>query len=161
MNPSYFKINLSMKEAIDRLNRFVGNAYKEKIETNSKDCVNICLDQTGQWKGRCLYAFEKDNWSIFEDLSGSFSGIPAKDWLNFAKGKEVLFAGYNDAIRYGEFIVVKNGKVEKEFFEVNDEPQKRCNKGQWKIPINSWIDIADFMDRDPGCFSEQGIVLIY
>ena len=35
------------------------------------------------------------------------------------------------------------------------------NKGQWKIPINSWIDIADFMDRDPGCFSEQGIVLIY
>lgn len=73
MNPSYFRIKVSMEEAVRRLCDWNGKPYKERIETNYSEAVNVSLDQNGQWKGSCVYAYENDGWSVFEDLMGGYS----------------------------------------------------------------------------------------
>ena len=95
MNPSYFRIKLNMEEAVKRL-----GSYKERIETNYSNAVRVSIDQNGKWKGQCLYVYEKDGWTVFEDLSGGCSVNEIDSWLKFAEKDELIFAGYNDAIIY-------------------------------------------------------------
>ncbi|MGN0390582.1 MAG: hypothetical protein ACI4L2_07185 [Wujia sp.] len=47
--------------------------------------IDISLDEMGQWKkGACLFTYEKDGWTIFEDLKGSYSDFEGEDWFPFA-----------------------------------------------------------------------------
>ncbi len=83
MNPSYFRIKVNMKEAVERLCIWNGSDCKEWIETGLSDAVDVSLNENGTWKGTCLYVYEKDGWTIFEDLSGSYS------FLNRMNGKNL------------------------------------------------------------------------
>ena len=106
MNPSYFRIKLNMDEAVKRLCAWIGSDYKEKIETNYSKAVDVSLNENGQWKGACLYVYENDDWTVFEDLSGGYGFIEAEEWLKFAKNDEFVLAGYNDAIICAEMIFI-------------------------------------------------------
>ncbi len=80
MNPSYFRIKVNMKEAVERLCIWNGSDCKEWIETGLSDAVDVSLNENGTWKGTCLYVYEKDGWTIFEDLSGSYSFLEPDEW---------------------------------------------------------------------------------
>lgn len=160
MNPSYFRIRLHKEEAIERLCKWNQEEPKERIETEFSQAVDVCLDENGEWKGACLYVYENDGWTIFEDLSGGYSAIPAEEWKEFAKKDDLIVVGYNDAIIYAEMVVISNGIILKEFMEDRDNPEEDVNKGDSPEGIASWIDIAEFMEEDELVFSDQGTVLI-
>lgn len=161
MNPSYFRIKLPWKEAVERLYHWNGKMPKEVLQTTYAHAVEQSIDENGQWKGSCLYAYENEGWTVFEDLSGFFSTIPAVSWKNFAENNDLIVAGYNDAILYGEFIMISNGVIQKEFLEIADMPEEGVNNGEKYMEINSWVDVADFVDSDEIIYSESGAVLIF
>lgn len=161
MNSSYFRIKLKMDDAINRLCTWNEEIYKERIETRYSNAVRICIDEKGQWKGQCLYVYERDGWTIFEDLSGFYSFIEIDSWLTFAKENDFLFAGYNDAIIYAELLVIIDGKVAKYFIECDDCPEENVNEGDGIPDIENWVDVASFVDEDELIYSETGTVLIF
>ena len=161
MNPSYFRIKLNMEEAVKRLCDWNGKEYKERIETKNSNAVKVSLDQNGQWKGSCLYAYENEGWTVFEDLMGGSSFIDVEQWLKFAKDDEFVFAAYNDAILYAEMVVIVDGIVTKHFIEDLDMPEDNVNEGDGVEDIDSWVDVAGFVDEDEYVYSDEGVVLIF
>lgn len=161
MNPSYFRIKLNMEEAINRLCIWNDVIYKEKIETRYSNAVRLCVDEKGQWKGQCLYVYEKDGWTVFEDLSGGYSLIEPDSWLEFAEKDEFLLAGYNDAIICAEMLAIVDGKVIKYFLECDDCPEDDVNEGDGIPNIDNWVDVASFVDEDELVYAETGTVLIF
>lgn len=97
MNPSYFRIRLNIEKAIERLCLWNDRSYKEKIETEFSKAVDVSVDENGQWKGSCLYVYENEGWTVFEDLSGGYSFIDAEQWKRFAQSDDLVVAGYNDS----------------------------------------------------------------
>lgn len=160
MNPSYFRINIKLNEAIERLEKWEEKEF-EIISAKSLDAVDMCLDEDGNWKkGACLFVYENDSWTIFEDLKGSYSDLEGEKWLTFAMQNSFVFAGYNDAILYGELVIIEDGNVLKDFMEDIDNPDSDRNIGMAYEEIQSWTDVASFVDDDDLVFSDEGIVLI-
>ncbi len=161
MNPSYFRIRLPLKDAKDRLRKWWGvEEPTECIETNASQAVDLAITPNGQWRGGALFFYENDGWSVFEDLSGGFGSVPSSMWQEFAQLDDFVFAGYNDAIPYGELIVIKQGIVLREFMNYPDDPDENINKGHLASevdrPITSWVEVASFVDDDPFAFSDRG-----
>lgn len=161
MNPSYFRIKLNKEEAIQRLCDWNGKQYKESIEADHLDAVKVSVDENGQWKGSCLYVYENEGWTVFEDLSGGYSFIETESWKKFAKEDELVFAAYNDAMLYAELVLIVDGVVTKYFIENFDMPEDDVNEGDGIADINSWIDVAGFVDNDDLLDSDEGVVLIF
>lgn len=161
MNHSYFRIKLNINDAISKLCAWNDGTYKEKIETRYSQAVRVCIDEKGQWKGQCLYVYERDGWTIFEDLSGAYSFIETDSWLEFADNNEFLLAGYNDAIIYAELLAITDGKVTKHFLECDDCPEENVNEGEGIPDIENWVDVASYVDEDELIYSEKGTVLIF
>lgn len=161
MNPSYFRIKLNKEEAIERLCDWNGGQYKDLIIANHLDAVKVSIDKDGKWKGSCLYVYENEEWTVFEDLSGGYSFIETESWKEFAKENDLVFAAYNDAMLYAELIMIVGGVVTKYFIENFDMPEDNVNEGDGIAEINSWIDVADFIDNDILLDSDEGVVLIF
>lgn len=161
MNPGYFRIKLKREEAIQRLCDWNGRKYKELIETDHRNAVKVSTDENGQWKGSCLYVYENEEWTVFEDLFGGYSFIETESWKKFAEEDELVFAAYNDAILYAELILIMDGVVAKYFIENFDMPEDNVNEGDGIADINSWVDVADFVDNDGLLDSDEGVVLIF
>src|SRR4030095_1597783 len=116
MNPSYFRIRLPKDDAMTRFASWFGLPELEPPKVVSlSDSVDLECDENGHWRGAALYVYENGGWTVFEDLSGHCGSIPADSWLSFAESDDFVFAGYNDAIGYGELIVIENGTVVREF----------------------------------------------
>lgn len=162
MNPSYFRILLPEDEAVERLCNWIGKKPKEIIRTGPMNAVSSATEN-GNWKGRAVYVTHKAGWTVFEDLSGSFFGTTPENWMPFAGNESLVVAGYNDALLVAELIVVENKTIVKDFFEYADEPESFRNAGSLpgKNPIESWIDVASFVDDDDIVFSNDGTVLIF
>lgn len=161
MNLSYFRIKTNAGEAIKRLCTWLASDYKEKIETNYGGAVKVSVNENGQWKGSCVYVYENDGWTVFEDLSGGFSFIEAAAWKEFAGKDPFVFAAYNDAMIYAEMIVITDGNVTKKFIECFDLPEENINEGDGVTGIENWTDVAAFVDADDIIFSEEGTVYIF
>ena len=72
------------------------------------EAVSLASDESGNWRGSTLYLYHKEGWTIFEVLSGHFGSLPAATWKLFAQNDSFVFAGYNDAIGYGELTFFEN-----------------------------------------------------
>lgn len=162
MNPAYFRIKLNKEDAIRRLCDWNGRMYKESIQTTYLKAVDVSTDQNGQWMGSCLYVYENNGWTVFEDLSGGYSFIEVDSWKRFAQMDEVLFAAYNDAMLYAEMIAITDGVVIKYFVEDFDMPEENVNEGDGIADIEQWTDVANFMDQDEiYSMEDEGVVLIF
>lgn len=159
MNPSYFRIKTDLESAINRLENWNKKAFFEKQQVEYSEAVDKSLDENGQWKGSCLYAYEEEGWSVFEDLSGFYTSIPAESWLVFSGNYDFVFAGYNDAMPYGEMIVISGGEVLKEFWDYPIE-NDLVNLGDGYPEIESWEDVIDFIEEDDIVYSDEGVLLI-
>ncbi len=161
MNPSYFRIKLPEKIAVERLCRWMDKTPKETIETSFSQSIAHSLDENGQWKGGCLFVYENEGWTVFEDLSGGFSGIPAESWQSLAESDEFMMAGYNNAVPYGELIAITGGVVQKEFLEDLSTPEANVNNGDMFQEVKDWTGAAGVVDDDGIVYSEQGTVMIF
>lgn len=133
------------------------------VEAEMSDCFDLALTSAGDWKGDAKYVFEIDGWSVFQDLSGGLSSWGAKSWLPFADQDEFLFAGYNDAIPYGELILIRHGEIVREFLHDASDPSDNVDFGSCDLvaPLNTWIEVASFVDEDDLAFSENGLLWIH
>ncbi|MBC7853498.1 MAG: hypothetical protein IAF94_08685 [Pirellulaceae bacterium] len=116
------------------------------------------------WLGKAVFVSEVGEWTLFQDLSGALSAIPGHTWLQFAKNDELVFAGYNDAIGYGELVEVSAGIVRREFLDDRDSPESNVNAGRLEDPhepFESWIEVASYVDDDDLGFSDVGWLWIY
>ncbi|MBU3129788.1 hypothetical protein [Clostridium tagluense] len=161
LNPSYFRIKLSVEEAKKRLSNWWGVAAPtEFFKIDYSHAVANACDKNGMWRGEALYIYQNDEWAVFEDLSGGFGTIPATSWIEFAQKDSFVFAGYNDSIPYGELIIIQNGKVLREFMDMPDDPELNIDMGKLEKeegkPIHSWVDVASYVDEDSIIYSDTG-----
>lgn len=166
MNPSYFRIQLPKVNAMKRLAAWCKSAELEPpLEVNLSEALARACDDRGHWRGSALYVYENRGWTVFEDLSGHCGAIPADSWLSFAQCDEFVFAGYNDAIGYGELIMIANSEVIREFLHDSDNPEVNVNRGHLAEnpiePIQTWIQVARFVDDDDLAFSERGLLWLH
>ncbi len=129
------------------------------------EAVSLACDEAGNWRGSALYVYHKDNWTIFEDLSGHFGSRPAATWQSFAQNESFVFAGYNDAIGYGELIVIEDGTILREFLFDSDNSEVNVNFGKIEgspiEPIETWIQAARYVDDDEIVISEHGFLWLH
>ena len=79
MDPSYFRIKLPFEEAKARLFSWLKVKEEPKlIETTDSKAIELACDENGTWKGAALFISDMGEWTLFTDLSGSYSTIPAK-----------------------------------------------------------------------------------
>lgn len=164
MNPSYFRICISQAEAMRRFSAWIGKAELElPREVDLMDAVTLACDENGQWRGSALYLYQKRDWTVFEDLSGHFCAIGANEWLSFAQSNDFVFAGYNDAIGYGELIIIENGRIVREFLQDLENPDLNVDVGAMAFESGpaSWITVAGFVDDDEFAYSDRGLLWIH
>ena len=166
MNPSYFRIRAPLAEAMSRLSAWVNSPELEPPrDVALSEAVSLACDESGNWRGSALYLYHNDGWTIFEDLSGHFGSLPATTWKSFAQNDSFVFAGYNDAIGYGELTVIENGAILREFLFDSDNSDVNVNHGLLEgnpvEPIETWIQAARFVDGDEIVFSEYGLLWIH
>ncbi len=161
LNPSYFRIKLPIEAAKNRFCEWMEiSEMKNIVETDCVKAIELSCNENGTWRGQAVFFYQNDDWTVFEDLSGGLSTIPAESWLVLAHKDPFTFAGYNDAIPYGELIVIENGEILREFLDIPGDPEANINKGKLSIeeeqPIESWLEVASFVDEDELAFSETG-----
>ena len=99
-----------------------------------------------------MFAHEANGWTVFDDYTGYLGGLPAERWISLAGDDELVFAGYNDAIPYGQLIVVREGRIVREFLHDLQDPSNNVNHGRLELErstlIDDWVDAAWFVDSD-------------
>jgi len=167
MNPSYFRIQVSKDEALRRFTSWSNSAdIVPLVQVNISDSVKLACDKHGRWRGNAVFVSELRGWTLFQDLSGSLSGLHHDSWLKLAGTDHLVFAGYNDAIPDGELIVINEGSVKRVFYEQPDSPELNINIGSLSTdlepqPFLSWVDIASFVDADELAFSDTGWLWVF
>jgi hypothetical protein len=165
MNPSYCRIRLSQSVALERFATWQRlSEIGPLVSTDSVGAVDLACDEDGQWRGHAVLVSEVDGWTLFSDLSGVLSGMSAERWQEFAGSDELVFTGYNDAVGYGEFVLVRGGQVVREFVDDPDEPETNFNRGASDFagePFESWTDVARFVDSDDLGFTESGLLWVW
>src|SRR5262245_20073638 len=110
MNPSYCRIRVPQAAALERFAAWMGlPSVGPLVPADSVQAVDLACDDQGMWRGNAVLVSEVNGWTLFSDMSGVFSGLAAERWREFAGSDELVFAGYNDAIGCGEFVLVRGG----------------------------------------------------
>ena len=164
MNPSYARIRLPLADAMERFSTILNcHELEPPTQVSLSDSVSRSVNADGHWRGGAKFVYENGGWTVFEDLSGHLSACGADSWLAFAGDCDFVFAGYNDAIGYGELIVIRNRTVVREFLYDADNPQDNVDNGTLPDidPLNTWIEVASFVDDDDIAFSETGLLWIH
>ncbi len=161
MNPSYFRIRLPLPEAKQRLANWLGiDGIHDLVVTDPLNAVRLACTPHGSWRGPALFLYEKEHWSVFEDLTGRFSAQPGSAWLSFAKTDDFVFAGYNDATLSAELVVISGGQLVREFSRDRKNPETDVDAGalpfESSSPLRSWLDVASFVDDDRLYGNDEG-----
>ena len=153
MCPSYLRIRLPIGEALARFSEWI--AYPEltrprKLKSNK---VIEAACKSGVWRSLvAVFVYESGEWTVFDDQTGHLASFSAAKWKALAQRDELVFAGYNDAVPYGQIIAIRNGRVIRDFLDDQQAPESNVNRGKLscesKSPIKNWIDAATFVDED-------------
>lgn len=136
------------------------NDPRPLTKTDCSRAVDLACTDQGTWRGNALLISDLGDWTLFCDLSGGYSSIPARRWQEFAKNDDFVFASYNDAIGFAELVVIESGQILREFLDSPDQSEENVNIG--RLPVEAdrcfqdWVDIASFVDSDDLGFSPIG-----
>jgi len=165
MNPSYCRIRTPVDDALQRF-----AAWQQLpqvgpfVTTNPFEAVALACDEQGQWRGHAVLVSDLGGWTLFQDLTGGLGAIAAAQWLKFAAADELIFAGYNDSIPYGELVAIRGGVILREFLWDRSAPEANVNRGCLDCvdePFQTWVEVASFVEDDDLGFSETGRLWIY
>jgi hypothetical protein len=150
MNPSYLRLRRPLQDAMARYAAWIGTPeLAPPQEVSQDDAIDLALDQE-QWKGLAVYIFGSGQWTVFAELSGGLGGRPAADWVRLADGGDLVYAGYNDAIGYGELVRVDRGQLVRQFLGDEQDPSADVNVG--RLPTEAERPLAHWADVSP-CWS--------
>jgi hypothetical protein len=167
MCPSYARIRLPIAEAMARFAKWIALpplGPPQKVKWN--EVVDAACDN-GAWRSVvAVYIYESRGWTVFDDQSGHLATFSADQWRSFAAGDELVFAGYNDAVPYGQLIVIRDGQVAREFLDDEQDPEENVNRGKLdfekKSAIKDWISVASFVDGDEiVTFPDTGLLWMF
>ncbi len=131
------------------------------IPAKDTEAVRAATDEHGKWKGNAVFLSERSGWTIIEDLSGCLSCIPPTSWLRFAGNTELVFAGYNDSIEYGEVVVISSGAVQTYFVQGTQPSIDNASAPYSPGQFSNWTDVARFVDEDELAYSDSGHVWVF
>jgi hypothetical protein len=118
MNPSYLRLRRPLEDAIARYGAWIGlPGLAPPRDVDEDDAVDV-------------YIFAEGPWTVFEELSGGLAARPAEDWVRLADGGDLIYAGYNDAIGYGELVRVDAGKLVRQFLQDEQDPSADVDVGR-------------------------------
>lgn len=164
MNPGYVRLAVPMDEALERFAEWMGRAEVEPArKVRALDAVDeACCD--GEWRGKTVVVYEQPGWTVFEDKSGVLGDLPVEAWLRLAQSDELVFASYNDAIPYGELVVIAGGSVARELRDDPAEPAWHRNTGvlpgqEDDKAFDDWTGVAFFVDSDEIAESPREVLL--
>jgi hypothetical protein len=152
MNPSYLRIHLPLDEAMARYGRWIGTPEIEPARlVGDRETIDLALED-GDWRGLAVYIYTSGAWTVFEELSGGLEARSAEEWLKLADGGDLVYAGYNDAIGYGELVLVTGGQLVRQFLQDEQDPSADTDVGRLphedKEPIADWVDAAAWVERN-------------
>ena len=135
-------------------------------EVEEREAMDLALDGD-DWKGLAVYVFVSGGWTVFEELSGGLAARSADDWVRLADGGDLVYAGYNDAIGYGELVQVDAGCLVRHFLQDEEEPGADVNVGRLagedEEALTRWTDVARRVDEEEDGFTgrERGWLWIH
>lgn len=152
MNPSYLMLRRPLADAMARYGSWIGlSELAPPLEVAEDDAIDLALEDE-QWKGLAVYVFASGQWTVFEELSGGLAGRAVEEWVRLADGGDLVYAGYNDAIGYGEFVRMERGQLVRRFLQDEQDPSDDANVG--KLPQEAakamahWADVAQWVDEE-------------
>ncbi len=153
MCPSYARIRLPITQALARFAEWLGlRALGPPTKLKWNEVVDAaCKD--GTWRSVvAVFIYESGDWTVFADQTGYLASFSADQWRSFAGPDELVFAGYNDTVPYGQLILVRDGRVVREFLDDQQDPRQNINRGKLDFEdesaIKDWITAASFVDGD-------------
>ncbi len=167
MNPSYLRVRRPLADAIARNGTWIQKPeLAPPQEVAEDDAIDLALED-GQWKGLAVYIFASGPWAVFEELSGGLGARPADEWVRLADGGDLVYAGYNDAIGYGELVRVDHRQLVRQFLQDEQDPSADLNVGRLPEeaaePLVHWADVAKWVDEEEENFTgrERGWLWIH
>ncbi len=153
MNPSYMRIRLSITEALPRFSEWIGLPQLGAPEKVQADAAVEKACKNGVWHSKvAVFIYQSGEWAVFDDLTGHLASFPAEQWQSLAALDELVFAGYNDSVPCGQLIMIRGGRVIREFLDDQQDPAQNVNQGRLdfeeRSPIKDWIGAASFVDED-------------
>lgn len=142
-----------MAEALPRFAAWIGlPASGPPKEVGSGRVVDEACEN-GAWRSPvAVFIYQSGDWTVFDDQTGYLASFPAERWRSLAGPDELVFAGYNDAVPYGQLIAVRGGRVVREFLDDRQDPSQNVNRGRLAFeegsPIEDWVGAASFVDGD-------------
>jgi hypothetical protein len=156
---SYVRIKLPLEEAVQRVATWLNwSMPTTQVLIDSSQAVDMACDSKGRWRGPAVLVHHKNDWTVFEDMTGFLSSRAPEEWLKCAGVRDLVFAGYNDAIRYAELIAISDGEITQDFFFDDSDQLLSRNNGSGLVDADSWIDIAAFVDDDDLVYSDTGLL---
>ena len=167
MVSGYVRLPLPMSIALQRFDEWIGlPALQPPKHVRARDSVDEACED-GDWRGVAVFVHEANGWTVFDDYTGYLGALPASRWVSLAGDVELVFAAYNDAIPYGQLIVVRHGRVVREFLHDLQDPSHDVNHGRLELEratlIDDWVDAASFVDGDvlADDGADEGTLLLY
>ena len=164
---AYVRIPAPLPRALERFAAWIALPELEPPRRcRSGDAFHFaCIDN--EWRGVAVFAHEANGWTVFDDFTGYLGTVPAERWIGLAGDDELVFAGYNDSVPYGQLIVVREGRVVREFLHDLQDPSENVNRGRLELErdtlIDEWADAAWFVDGDElaDLGADEGTLLLY
>ena len=169
----YARLPLPLEVTLERFGAWIG---LPELEPPRRMRSRDSFDASGtgdEWRGVAVFAHEANGWTVLDDYTGYLGTLPADRWVSLAGDNELVFAAYNEAVPYGQLIVVRHGRVVREFLHDLQDPSRNVNLGRIEFErpklfrrstlIDDWVDAAYFIDcdelADPG--ANVGTLLLY
>jgi hypothetical protein len=135
------------------------------FEVTATDAVARSLENEC-WLGLAVYIFPSGDWTVFEEISGGLAARGGEEWVRLADGGDLVFAGYNDAIGYGELVLVERGQLVRQFLQDEQDPSADVNLGTLPEEADQrfahWTDAASWVDGDQASLgSDRGVLWIH
>jgi len=165
---AYVRLPLPLPIALRRFGEWIALPELEPSRrVRSRDAFDLVCTENNEWRGVAVFAHEANGWSVFDDYTGYLGSLPAERWISLAGDVELVFAGYNDSVPYGQLIVVCEGRIVREFLHDLQDPSSNVNHGRLELErsklIDDWVDAAWFVDSDELSdeAADEGTLLLY
>ena len=166
MNPGYLRMRRPLQDAMARYGAWIGEPeLAPPQDVTDTDAIDMALEN-GAWRGLAVYIFSSGDWTVFQELSGGLAARAGEDWVRLADGGDLVFAGYNDAIGYGEVVRVERGQLLRQFLQDEQDPRSDVNVGRLPEEVQQrfvhWADAARWVEEDEVfTTSDRGLLWIH
>jgi hypothetical protein len=168
MVTSYLRVKRPLAEAMARYGRWIGSPEIEPARlVSDEESLDASLHDD-EWRGLSVYIYEAGDWTVFEEVSGGLGDRPVESWIGLADGGDLIYAGYNDAIGYGELVCIAGGTIMRHYLDDQEDPGAKIDIGKLphedRNPLEDWTSVAEWVDRNEDEFfpgSEQGWLWIH